>query len=102
VLLPIRIEVRTSGLEIRCFAFRVLMEMNGVFAGGQSVEVEFEFDAGGKGLDLHVPTSLPVASLTSTVIPPPLAMPLVDTKENRRNSRMVFFMLLVGCVSEGR
>ena len=36
------------------------------------------------------------------VIPPPLAMPLVDTRENRRNSRMVFFMMLVGCVSAGR
>jgi len=44
--------VRTSGLEIRCFAFRVLMEMNGVFTGGQSAEVEFEFDAGSNGLDL--------------------------------------------------
>jgi len=28
------------------------MEMNGVFTGGQSAEVEFEFDAGSNGLDL--------------------------------------------------
>jgi len=49
---PIRIEVWTSGFEIRRFAFRVLMKVNGVLTGNQSPEVEFELDTGSNGLDL--------------------------------------------------
>ena len=55
------------------------MEMDGVRARGQSAQVELEFDAGGKGLDLDCSTSLPLASFTSTVTRFPLAMALADT-----------------------
>ena len=43
---------KAKKLRARSFALRVLMEMDGACARGQSAQVELEFDAGGKGLDL--------------------------------------------------
>jgi len=45
VLLALRIEMRTGGFEIGRIALGVLMEVDGVLAGRQVVEMEFEFNA---------------------------------------------------------
>ena len=46
VLFVFRIEMRTCGFEVGRIAFGILMEVDGVFAGRQIVEIQLEFDAG--------------------------------------------------------
>jgi hypothetical protein len=47
VLLAVRIEVRTGGLERRRLAFRRLMNMDGMLAGWQILEIEGNRHAAG-------------------------------------------------------
>ena len=44
VLFPLGIEMRAGRFEIRCIAFGILMEMNGVLAGGKTVKMKLEAD----------------------------------------------------------
>ena len=44
VLFPIRIEMRAGGFEIRRIARRILMEVDGVFAGRKTVKLQLEAD----------------------------------------------------------
>lgn len=46
VLLAVRIEMGASGFEIRGIALGILMEVNGVLAGGKIVKVKLEADPG--------------------------------------------------------
>src|ERR1700676_273912 len=42
---PSAIEVRAGGLEIRRFAFRVLVDVERMLAGRQALDIEFDFYA---------------------------------------------------------
>ena len=46
VLFAVRIEMRAGGFEVGCIALRVLMEVDGMLAGREIVQVELEADAG--------------------------------------------------------
>jgi hypothetical protein len=45
VLLGLRVEVRARGFEIGRIALGVLMEVDGVLAGRQAIQMQFEFNA---------------------------------------------------------
>src|SRR3982074_350700 len=45
MLLAIGIEMRSRGLEVRSIALRVLMKVDGMYAGGQILEIEFHSDS---------------------------------------------------------
>src|ERR1700694_3948317 len=47
ILLAIGIEMGSRGLEVRGIALRVLMKVDGVYAGGQILEIEIHSDSGG-------------------------------------------------------
>jgi len=50
VLFAVGVEMRSGGLEVRCIAFGVLMEMQRVLAGRQVLQVELDRHAGLCGL----------------------------------------------------
>ena len=43
------VEVRACGFEIGRIAFRILMDVNGMFAGRKIFDIQRDFDAGGSG-----------------------------------------------------
>jgi hypothetical protein len=47
MLLAIGIEMGSRGLEVRAIAFRVLMKVDGMYAGGKILEIELHSDSWG-------------------------------------------------------
>jgi|SRR6185295_8891717 len=45
MLLALRVEVWSGGLEIRCFARRILMEVSDMFSGRKAFQIQGDFDA---------------------------------------------------------
>lgn len=63
MLLVVGIEMGARGLEIRCIAFRIYMHMDGMFAFGKILQVQFDLDAVTCGRQQGCSRVLPLAGL---------------------------------------